>query len=202
MSGGRRQEPLESLLSRLLERDREELPFATVDHGRARRVGAPEVIYAGHKTPAQVTGIARRIVARSGHCLVTRAGADARAALVQAREQSRPLLEAERECLGFDHAELGDALLDAWSLPEAHREIVGRHHTPAAASRFPVEAAVTYMADIIANGLQLGTSGERLVPALEPAIWGALAIDTDLLAQLIADAEHQVGDMVAILAQE
>jgi hypothetical protein len=83
VSAQRRREPLEALLARLLERDREELPFATVDHGRARRVGAPEVVYAEGKTPAQVTGIARRIVGRSGHCLVTRAGAAAQAALVR-----------------------------------------------------------------------------------------------------------------------
>ena len=85
----RRREPLEALLARLLERDREDLPFATVDHARARRVGAPEVVYAEGKTPAQVAGIARRIVARSGHCLVTRAGEAAQAALRRDFPRSR-----------------------------------------------------------------------------------------------------------------
>jgi hypothetical protein len=79
-----RGESLEKLLARLLERDREELSFATVDHGRARRVGAPEVVYAEGKTPEQVTAIARRVMARAGHCLVTRAPAASLAALTRA----------------------------------------------------------------------------------------------------------------------
>jgi NCAIR mutase (PurE)-related protein len=89
VSGRRRREPLDTLLARLLERDREELAFATVDHARARRVGAPEVVYAEGKTPEQAVAIARRIVARSGHCLVTRAGAAARSALVREFPRAR-----------------------------------------------------------------------------------------------------------------
>jgi hypothetical protein len=76
-------EPLEVLLGRLLEREREDLPFATLDHGRARRLGAPEVVYAGSKTPGQVVAIARRVAARAGHCLVTRASAETLAALAR-----------------------------------------------------------------------------------------------------------------------
>ncbi len=79
-----RRPPLETLLAHLLERKREELPFATLDHDRARRVGAPEVVYAEGKTAAQVTAIARRIVARSGHCLVTRTPDETLTALAEA----------------------------------------------------------------------------------------------------------------------
>jgi len=52
------------------------LGFATIDHHRDGRCGVPEVIYAAGKTPAQVVEIARALVGRSGHALVTRADVD------------------------------------------------------------------------------------------------------------------------------
>jgi NCAIR mutase (PurE)-related protein len=80
-SGKRAEEPLEKLLLRLLEPG-DELPFATLDHDRARRTGAPEVVYAAGKTPEQVVAIAKRIVLRAGRCLVTRATDETRSALL------------------------------------------------------------------------------------------------------------------------
>jgi NCAIR mutase (PurE)-related protein len=64
---------LETELASLLEGRHEALPFATLDHDRGRRTGAPEVVYGSGKTPAQVVAICRRLVKRSGRCLVTRA---------------------------------------------------------------------------------------------------------------------------------
>src|SRR5262245_46049994 len=79
----RREEPLEALLARLLAGG-DELPYATLDHDRARRTGAPEVVYAAGKTPSQVVEIARAITLRSGRCLITRRGDPTRAALAGA----------------------------------------------------------------------------------------------------------------------
>ncbi len=53
----------------------EDLGFAKVDHHRALRQGFPEVVYARGKSPAEVAGIARSMLARPGshNILVTRA---------------------------------------------------------------------------------------------------------------------------------
>jgi pyridinium-3,5-biscarboxylic acid mononucleotide synthase len=59
-----------------------DLGFARVDTGREARQGAPEAILAEGKTPAEIEGIARAMLdAGAGSVLVTRADADARAAL-------------------------------------------------------------------------------------------------------------------------
>ena len=50
----------------------ENLGFARIDHGRERRKGFPEVIFAPGKTRAQILAIAERILHRSGRLLVTR----------------------------------------------------------------------------------------------------------------------------------
>ncbi len=53
----------------------EDLGFAKVDHHRALRQGFPEVVYARGKSPAEVAGIVRSMLARPGshNILVTRA---------------------------------------------------------------------------------------------------------------------------------
>ena len=50
----------------------ENLGFARVDHHRHGRQGFPEVVFGQGKTPQQISGIARAIVARGHSLLVTR----------------------------------------------------------------------------------------------------------------------------------
>jgi len=50
-----------------------DLDFASIDHDRHERCGVPEVVYAAGKTPDQVVDIARALIERHGHALVTRA---------------------------------------------------------------------------------------------------------------------------------
>src|SRR5689334_22739238 len=69
------------ILAELASLGPEELGFATVDHHRRLRQGFPEVIFCEGKTPAQVAGIAARIVARNSPLLATRAGKEHAAAV-------------------------------------------------------------------------------------------------------------------------
>lgn len=62
----------------------ERLPYATLDHHRAIRVGMPEVIFGKGKTPEQIAGIAERLLERSPNMLATRVAREA-ADLVQSK---------------------------------------------------------------------------------------------------------------------
>lgn len=55
--------------------------FAVIDHHRALRCGFPEVIYGQGKTPEQIQQIAQRLAAVNDRVLVTRANAEAYAAV-------------------------------------------------------------------------------------------------------------------------
>ncbi|MDX2029741.1 MAG: nickel pincer cofactor biosynthesis protein LarB [Blastocatellia bacterium] len=68
---------LEQALAGLRHLPYEDLGFANVDHHRAIRQGFPEVIFGQGKTPAQVMGIAERLLARSSNLLITRSEAAA-----------------------------------------------------------------------------------------------------------------------------
>jgi NCAIR mutase (PurE)-related protein len=77
---GRETEP--GITSVAVDRPYVDLGFARVDTDREARQGAPEAIFAEGKTPAEISGIARALLeSGAGSVLVTRADADARAAL-------------------------------------------------------------------------------------------------------------------------
>jgi len=59
-------------------------------------------------------------------------------------------IEAERETLGTDHAEIGACLLESWNLPENLVEAVAHHHQPIL-EPFPKLSLVTHLADGLAH---------------------------------------------------
>ena len=71
----------------------------------------------------------------------------------------------------------GRALLEAWNLPTSHQEAVGCHHAPARALCFPTDAAIVHVADIMAHVLDVGSSGEKLIPPLEARAWDLLGLE-------------------------
>ena len=62
----------------------EDIGFARVDHHRALRQGFPEVVLGLGKTPSQIAAISARIAAKGQTLLVTRASAEAFAAVAAA----------------------------------------------------------------------------------------------------------------------
>jgi NCAIR mutase (PurE)-related protein len=53
-----------------------DLGYAAVDHHRALRQGAPEVVFGHGKTPNQIVGIARELARTGQNVLITRLGSD------------------------------------------------------------------------------------------------------------------------------
>jgi pyridinium-3,5-biscarboxylic acid mononucleotide synthase len=71
----------DQLLQYLRHSPYENLGFARVDHHRSVRQGFPEVVYGPGKTPEQIAAISERIAAAGHNLLVTRASAEAFAAV-------------------------------------------------------------------------------------------------------------------------
>jgi HD-like signal output (HDOD) protein len=51
-------------------------------------------------------------------------------AFSHAMNHPAPMFTVEQEIIGFDHAAVGGALIEAWHLPGSLEEIVRYHHTP------------------------------------------------------------------------
>jgi NCAIR mutase (PurE)-related protein len=67
---------VEDALAELKDLPYADLGYAVVDHHRALRLGAPEVILGQGKTAAQIVGIARELVRARQNVLITRLDAD------------------------------------------------------------------------------------------------------------------------------
>lgn len=115
-----------------------------------------------------------------------------------ANEKQLLLIDAEKEVLGFNHADVGHELLKMWNLPGNLQEAVGYHHQPAKAVRYPVEAAAVHIADVITNALKMGSSGERFVPRIRESAWERLRLKIDILPEVIDESERQFEDAVTV----
>jgi len=123
--------------------------------------------------------------------LYSRVPAKAQEAFRVASEEGILLHQAEHRVLGFDHAQVGEALLSQWNMPTSLREAVHFHHQPGRADRFPLEAAGVHVGDIMANALGFGGGGEQFVPPLAHDGWASLGLDPALLGAAAEEMELQ-----------
>ena len=120
---------------------------------------------------------------------------EAQEMLLRCKSSGALLFLGEREAIGFDHATLGSTLLRSWNLPPGIVEAVAFHHQPREAKHYPIETAVVHVADIIANAIQSGSSGECFVPPLDEGVWEILGLSTSILSSTLDHLERHVNDM-------
>ncbi len=116
------------------------------------------------------------------------------------RETGRLYQDLEREMLGFDHAELGGALLKKWKIPASISEPVACHHIPGSAEQFRLETALIHLADIICQSMELGQGGEWGVPPLDEPAWDRMGLSVHMLGTVLKQSEQQITVAFAILA--
>ncbi|MBI5365492.1 MAG: HDOD domain-containing protein, partial [Planctomycetes bacterium] len=112
--------------------------------------------------------------------------------------QSRNILiaKAEEEVLGVTHAEIGSWLFQKWNLSKGLIESAASHHNPALASENVRQVAIVHLADIVCRALQIGSGGDRKIPALSDYAWKTLglpmtALDT-ILEETLIEMERAV----------
>jgi putative nucleotidyltransferase with HDIG domain len=119
--------------------------------------------------------------------------------LQRCRSTGELLYRVERELFGFDHAEVGGALLRRWKIPPRVAEPVERHHSCQKAEQYPREASILHFADIVAHALQLGNSGELLVPELDRGVWERLSVSCHFLPSLVQQVDATFDETVQVL---
>ena len=116
------------------------------------------------------------------------------------RDTGRLYLDLERERLGFDHAELGGALLKKWKIPASIGEPVACHHNPGSAEQFRLETALVHLADIVCQAMELGQGAEWGVPPLDGPAWERLGVSPHMLGAVLKQSEPQIAETFAILS--
>lgn len=121
-----------------------------------------------------------------------------RETLDMAAESGRPVCDVEREMFGFTHADVGEALLQSWNLPPIHREAVRRHHGPLSNRELSADVCIAHVAEIIANAVRVGRSGDLAAPPMCVAAWDYLNLNPDDLQTIIEEGETHVRDLASI----
>jgi putative nucleotidyltransferase with HDIG domain len=123
----------------------------------------------------------------------------ARVTLDEAQSREELLFRVESNLIGFDHADVGGALLRQWKLPVHTVNAVEFHHRPSKDSGLHIDTAVVHVADMITNAMRIGSSGERYVPALDNDAWERLGLPESILSSTLAELERQYQDAVKII---
>ena len=108
--------------------------------------------------------------------------------------QSRRMLlrDAEREVLGFDHAQIGGELIRGWQYPANLVHAVACHHAPMSAGCFQLDSSVVHLADYLVHAMQVGNSGERFVPPLSTPAWDRVGLTPDALESVMDSIDQQI----------
>ena len=122
-------------------------------------------------------------------------------------ERHMPFTEAEWEVLGFDHAMIGEILVEKWDMPEAYRIAVAYHHKPNELPEDKLEHQPLLDVVTVANticlmlGIGLGADGLQAYMFPEPLERLGITNFEALLAEMIdfaASVSADMGDMTGL----
>jgi len=107
-------------------------------------------------------------------------------------EKNLMMIEAERELLETDHAEIGEWLARTWLLPEKLIEPIACHHNVEKSVVHQSKTAVVHVADVLIKASGFGFSGDDLVPMIQPIAWNKLGLTEALLESIIEEVEDKL----------
>lgn len=99
------------------------------------------------------------------------------------------IIDAERDVLGIDHAEVGGMLAEAWHFPPVLHEAVACHHSPAGTTATSL-ANLIHVADVTAHALGLTQADDEMVAPLDRTAWERLGGDWAAYAAALPEIEH------------
>ncbi|KAF0202690.1 MAG: metal dependent [Gallionellaceae bacterium] len=109
-----------------------------------------------------------------------------------------PIYQAERQIMGFDHAQVGGELSRQWKLPPMLEECIEFHHDIQSAQRFPREVTLVHIANILALMAEIHTLDPDDVSPIDPQAWEAVGLKSDEVSEVIeatvAEAQEEIAD--------
>jgi len=110
-------------------------------------------------------------------------------------------VEAEREFLGTDHAEVGAYLLKSWNLPEEVIEAVANHHKPVFVPR-PRLSAVTHLANFAAHLAGSAPGWDAFAVRVDSELAAQLELTPEKMEQLVIEVtenSEKVGQFMGMV---
>jgi len=124
------------------------------------------------------------------------------AILAQHRKRPVHLHHIETEILGFNHADVGAALLRHWKLPASLIELVACYLRPTLARVSVKDVSLIHLADFITAALRLGHAGDRYASDFSEAAWGHSGLDESSLYYIVEELQRQYQDVCGIFLRQ
>ena len=125
------------------------------------------------RSRAYTTGLLMNV----GHTVLDRFMPDKVDQLEGVMSQGVRRLDAEREVVGIDHAEIGAMLADRWDFPELLVDTIRHHHEPAEAGIDERLASVVHLAEMFTAALEMGEGLENLAYEMKGSALGVCGMD-------------------------
>ncbi|WP_320005754.1 HDOD domain-containing protein [Maridesulfovibrio sp.] len=107
------------------------------------------------------------------------------------------LYKAEKELLGFNHADVGGYLLNKWNFPRQLVAAAWGHHNPRKVKTDP-DAMVTHVADFIAQALGYDLGISPVIGFIDDTAWKKLGISGDKVIEMLPDIRILIDDVFNI----
>lgn len=113
-------------------------------------------------------------------------------------EPTLELYQAEREIIGFDHMQVGEALALSWNLPRNLQECIAFHHEPHDAEIFPVQVALVHIANAIASLPFMEYSEITEALEVESICWELTGLSAESIKPAIKKARQQIAETESV----
>ncbi len=122
------------------------------------------------------------------------------AVLLASAGDEEVLARVEQEMFGFDHAEVGGALLELWNLPPSLLAAVRYHHEPDNATDSRLEAALVHIGSVTANRMERAAfmaDKSAADSGVDPIVWQIADLDRSVMDEVSDQIEDELEQAVA-----
>lgn len=109
------------------------------------------------------------------------------------------LADAEEQVLGFNHMDVGAALMKSWHLPESLIAVAKNHHRPAHATESILDVAIVHIALAIARGEMSGLSIDEMLWAIQPNVWESTGLNPERISPHIEEMLRMSLDIMGMI---
>jgi putative nucleotidyltransferase with HDIG domain len=104
-----------------------------------------------------------------------------------------PIYQAERQTMGFDHAQVGGELARQWHLPPLLEDCIAFHHDIQQAQHCPRETAIVHIANVLALMAEVDTLDPDDVPPIDPQAWKITGLEAEeVIESTIREAQEEI----------
>ena len=103
--------------------------------------------------------------------------------------------EAERQVMGFDHAQIGGELARLWHLPQMLEECIAFHHDIQQAQHYQREASLVHIANILSQMAEVDTLDTDDVQPIDPQAWEIVGLDAEeTIEPTVREAQEEIAE--------